>query len=192
MEDLRKCKSKRQLKTAFLELFYEKPYRQITITDICTAAELNRKTFYTNYETVDNLLRDCIADRLSVLFNRFKDCDPRASYNFFLSMQIYIDMILENKDFFQRIIQNNLDHQVGQVWQSLYIEFYPTSPAKDLDSSAKQELFYTYGMNICWGNLLWAIHHSDQPADVLLATSLECHQHYVDFYHDIYHPKNEQ
>ena len=191
MEDLRKYKSKCLLKAAFLKLFDTKLYKQISITDICAEAELNRKTFYTNYESVDDLLKDCIADHLSPFFHQCTDCSPRSSYDFFFSMQVYIDFILHDKEFFSRINLNNLANHVMQVWQDLYIKRFSSIPASDLDTALKQELFYSYGMNICWSNLIWVIKHSDQPADTLLASSLECHQYYIDYYHAIYHPQEE-
>ena len=60
MEDLRKRKSKESLRAAFWRVLETKPYNQISISDITRTAGLNRKTFYTNYQNLDELLNDCL------------------------------------------------------------------------------------------------------------------------------------
>ncbi len=45
---------------AFLEILENKDFEYITIKEICEKAEVNRSTFYLHYETIDDLLRECI------------------------------------------------------------------------------------------------------------------------------------
>ncbi len=66
--DLRVVKSKRAIKTAFLELMKEKGYGNITITDIAERALINRKTFYMHYET-KQALYDEICDEVIALLD---------------------------------------------------------------------------------------------------------------------------
>ena len=46
------------LKTALIELMQEKPFRQITIKELCERADLNRTTFYLHYADQTDVLRD--------------------------------------------------------------------------------------------------------------------------------------
>ncbi len=44
------------LRNALIELAIEKPLREITVTDVCTQADINRSTFYLHYPGVHALL----------------------------------------------------------------------------------------------------------------------------------------
>lgn len=55
-------RSVRLLKEAFLGLLAEKPYDQITVSDVTRAADLNRGTFYAHFDNMDDLLRSTMAD----------------------------------------------------------------------------------------------------------------------------------
>ena len=45
---------------ALLSLLEQKPFEYITISEICEKACVNRSTFYLHYETIDDLLSECI------------------------------------------------------------------------------------------------------------------------------------
>lgn len=69
-------RSIRLLEMAFVQLLSEKPYEKITVTDVTSAADLNRGTFYAHFEGMDDL-RDTVfqglADRLSQLIDKAID-----------------------------------------------------------------------------------------------------------------------
>lgn len=48
--------SKEWLMNALLELLSEKPYNEITITEMASRAQLTRRTFYRNFETKEDVL----------------------------------------------------------------------------------------------------------------------------------------
>lgn len=45
---------------AFLELLEQKDFEYITVTEICKKADVNRSTFYLHYETIGDLLSECL------------------------------------------------------------------------------------------------------------------------------------
>ncbi|MBO4312642.1 MAG: TetR/AcrR family transcriptional regulator [Desulfovibrionaceae bacterium] len=57
-EDLRVQKTIGNINRTFCELLLERDYDQISVTDICARAKIQRKTFYTYYSSVDALLRE--------------------------------------------------------------------------------------------------------------------------------------
>ncbi|MBR3298123.1 MAG: TetR/AcrR family transcriptional regulator [Clostridia bacterium] len=57
-EDLRVIKTIEGIKTAFEQLICEKDYEKITVKELCELARINKKTFYTYYETLDALLSE--------------------------------------------------------------------------------------------------------------------------------------
>ncbi|MCD7797111.1 MAG: TetR/AcrR family transcriptional regulator [Clostridiales bacterium] len=50
----------RKMDNAFLELMEKKSFEYITVTEICKKAGVNRSTFYLHYETVADLLSECV------------------------------------------------------------------------------------------------------------------------------------
>lgn len=57
-EDLRVIKTKRAIRQAFEGMICEMDYEQITIKELVERAEINRKTFYLHYESIDALLEE--------------------------------------------------------------------------------------------------------------------------------------
>ena len=45
---------------AFLELLEKKDFSYITVKEICEKAKVNRSTFYLHYETLEDLLSECV------------------------------------------------------------------------------------------------------------------------------------
>lgn len=57
-EDLRVVKTIEAIKRSFSELICEKPYGRITVKELCERAQINKKTFYNYYETMDALVAE--------------------------------------------------------------------------------------------------------------------------------------
>lgn len=57
-EDLRIRKTKQAIRNTLKEMIYEMEYDQITIKELTTRAQINRKTFYLHYRDLDELLAE--------------------------------------------------------------------------------------------------------------------------------------
>lgn len=71
-EDLRVRKTIRGIKAAFESLICEKDYGKITVKEHCDRAQINKKTFYTYYETLDTLLSELQGELAEGYLNRVK------------------------------------------------------------------------------------------------------------------------
>lgn len=58
--DRRVIRTRSAIRKAFTDLLAETAYSKITITALAKRADVDRKTFYTHYSSVDNLLEDVI------------------------------------------------------------------------------------------------------------------------------------
>ena len=58
--DLRVVRTRNAIRKAFTDLLAETSYNKITITALAKRADVDRKTFYTHYSSVDDLLQDVI------------------------------------------------------------------------------------------------------------------------------------
>ena len=60
--DRRIVRTRRAIHVAFIELLAEHEYSKITITALAKRADIDRKTFYTHYPSIDNLFEDVIRE----------------------------------------------------------------------------------------------------------------------------------
>lgn len=65
--DARVRYTKKVIRDAFLSLLREKNVRQITVTELCALADINRATFYKHYRDVFDLLEQIEAEALEYL-----------------------------------------------------------------------------------------------------------------------------
>ena len=73
-EDLRIQKTMAAIKESFEALICEKDYREITVTELCARARINKKTFYHYYPTLDDLLEEMQMELSSAYIELVKDC----------------------------------------------------------------------------------------------------------------------
>lgn len=57
-KDLRVRRTLKSIRKAFYQLVLEKSYGEISITELTELAEINRKTFYLHYSSLDDLIKE--------------------------------------------------------------------------------------------------------------------------------------
>ncbi len=80
--------TKNALRNALIDLAGEKPLQNITVTDICAKADINRSTFYLHYKDVRSLLREIEDD---ILTSMSKIMTPPHK-------EVLVDMMLKIKN----------------------------------------------------------------------------------------------
>lgn len=129
-EDRRVQKSKTAIVNSFIELAQNKEISKITITDIANRANVHRKTFYTNFGSIEELVA-YIQDSILSEFNSLLQIEITNSLlkksNFTYLILQFIDdhinvisMLYNNydKNFIERIInncKNNLENLLPPV-----------------------------------------------------------------------------
>ncbi|SIS03684.1 transcriptional regulator, TetR family [Peribacillus simplex] len=92
---------------ALLSLMKEKPYKKISIRDICDKADLSRQTFYNCFKGKDDILRFCLKQGCKAMFQELatkknlKMKDITDSFSVFsvenaVLLQLMLDHHLEN------------------------------------------------------------------------------------------------
>ena len=72
--DRRKRKTQTAITSVFYQLLVKKNYEEISVSQICQSADINRGTFYLHFIDKDDLLEKSIAYEMQELFNY---CDRR-------------------------------------------------------------------------------------------------------------------
>lgn len=123
-EDLRARRTKEFIRKAFEEMICEMNYEQISIKELTERANINRKTFYLHYNTLDDLLREVQNELAQAFIERTKGLEhPRdldkITREFFLSHE-ELGKLGEritcsgSYHYISRRITNDI---MGQVWK---------------------------------------------------------------------------
>ena len=71
IEDKRIKKTKRNLRDTLISLLKEKPFEQITVTEICKEAETSRITFYAHYNDKYDLIDDVYNEMMKLVIEKY-------------------------------------------------------------------------------------------------------------------------
>ena len=85
---------------AFKEMIIEKEFKQITIKELAERANINRKTFYLHFESIDEILFELSIDLSDLIFESLNECG-------FFNPECYDINILVNC--IDKIINNNYE-----------------------------------------------------------------------------------
>ncbi len=137
---------------AFIECLEKKDFEYITVKEICEKAGVNRSTFYLHYETIADLLNECIEYTHNKCFEKYTlelaNVKKRlASGNMedlvFISPQYlkpFLEFVRENKRLFKTILLNPTVFNTDNTFLRLFNEVF--SPAMDKFHVAKQQKPY--------------------------------------------------
>jgi AcrR family transcriptional regulator len=108
-------KTNQLLKDTFIELYTHKPINKISVKELCQRANLNRGTFYSYYENIDNLLEEIEEELLSDLVNIIKTeniiIHTKEDLDIFLeTIKKLTDYIRKHGDYFKALLGKNGDN----------------------------------------------------------------------------------
>lgn len=104
--DRRQIKTKKAIIGAFMTLLQEKNMSKITITELSRLADIDRKTFYLHYSSVEGLYNDLGSMLVSLIKDVIIEYSEENKSPYFLFASIN-DIISEKIDLFKGIARNN-------------------------------------------------------------------------------------
>ncbi len=122
----------RRMDEAFLALMEQKSFEYITVTEICKKAGVNRSTFYLHYETVGDLLTECVEQMNQQFLLYFKEAIPEfrqrigtASLEqlFLITPEYlipYLTYIAEHKTVFKVVLANPEVMQTSKTYDFMF------------------------------------------------------------------------
>lgn len=103
----RKKESQEKIEKIFVQLIQTKEMNEISITDICKKAHLNRSTFYANYIDLYDLA-DKIREKLEVEVDNLYKEEKENNYNSNNFLKLF-ENIKENQIFYKTYFKLNMD-----------------------------------------------------------------------------------
>lgn len=105
--DRRVIKTEKALETALLKLMRGKPIEQITTTELCREAGINRNTFYAHYPNPMNLLERIEDEFIRLVVDLIDDTVQANGYSMLL--QRVFELIIEHKALSLVLLSRNVD-----------------------------------------------------------------------------------
>ncbi len=105
------CKTDRSVKrqieveTALYELLKKKDYEDISVTELCVAVNMPRKTFYRYFDEKTDVLNS-ILDRTLLKYGSFFNYDKRKTHK--KELEAYFKFWYENRELLEILDKNNL------------------------------------------------------------------------------------
>lgn len=126
----RKKESQEKIEKVFVQLIQGKEINEISVTDICKKARLNRSTFYANYIDIYGLA-DKIREKLEIEVSNLYNDERKNNYNSNNFLKLF-KHIKENQIFYRTYFKLNMDKNVKisefeydyHLAQSIYGEKY--------------------------------------------------------------------
>lgn len=98
--DRRFQKNKREIRKAYISLVQEKGYQNVTISDIAQRADINRMTFYSHYDIVEDIFIEFVDEMESRIISEI------SSHNIFdldIFFELLNNLMYQEIDFFRYI-----------------------------------------------------------------------------------------
>ena len=146
---------------ALIQCLEKKDFAYITVKEICEKAGVNRSTFYLHYETIADLLDECVAYINRKCFQRYSselaDVEKRLASGrledlIFISpeyLRPYFEFVRENRRLFQVALSRPASLRTESTFQRLFTDIF--SPVLDRFHLAQRDrpyliLFYIGGL----------------------------------------------
>jgi len=133
--DPRAVRTRREIQRAFIELLGEKPYQNITVTDIAGKAGYARHTFYNHYETKDDLLANLIDIVYDEFFSKLdkwnikiKDGDEELK----VIISYFFSVWQDNRDTVRVLRRLEIDNLLIIRLKAYFTKFYYDQVAKEI------------------------------------------------------------
>ena len=102
--------TKKVIKESLIELLKTREIHQVTVTDICKKADINRGTFYTHYKDAFDLFQSMEDELFHQILKYIKEI-PIEEYNSLLLLKV-LELIKENKDLCKVLFCNQRDSSI--------------------------------------------------------------------------------
>ena len=106
--DKRVIRTKKAIKAALFRIMEDKDISSITISELTQKANVNRRTFYTHYRNITDILNEIEGDLVAALNELVKKFDANdfeaSTYNLFLGLNELITVEFKTRRSYPRLL----------------------------------------------------------------------------------------
>ncbi len=168
-------RSRQWLTNALLELMKDKPFRDISISEISEKADLSRRTFYRFFSSKEEVI--CFHLE-TIWFKGVQQLSTDSDNSFFHTIRWYLELWYEHKELALLLYHNDLISLLLQEYNHLFKEVYlmrkGNYPLAKQSDAMKYALSFSVGglLNILWQWTSDGMEKSPDEVANLLLTAL--------------------
>lgn len=119
--------SQQNIANSFIKLLSEKDYSKISISEICSSAGISRQTFYSLFESKENIIAFELSKKY--LFDPSSECKCCGTPTLKQLSRGYAEYIIEKKDFIRLLALNKITYLMQECLSKCFSECaFPDSP----------------------------------------------------------------
>lgn len=168
-QDLRVIKTKTNLQNALIFLLKEKPLEKISVTELCNASSITRKTFYLHYESISKLFEEKIEQLLVDFEASLLATSKRqeADKNRLKPQLIHLfQHIYDNQDFYRFIFSANSNFAYYEMFFIRIKNLVKKSMVSMATFEQISEFETSYHANAILGVIMeWYYHNFEETID---------------------------
>ena len=134
--------TRKMMQDALLELLETRPLEKITVTDVCSAADVNRSTFYAHYTDIGQLLLEIESDVIDHLPVIADSSVSRPDERLANILESFFEYVCHNKRLFRILIVHLDNDAFGNRLVQAAINAYSDTSPETLD--LHDRYVYTY------------------------------------------------
>lgn len=148
-ENQRVAISKHLLKDGIMRLLKKKNIDEISVSQLCKEAEINRTTFYRHYQTPHDVLLEIEFDFMNDFYEMPVSLDTKNMKEYAVCM---CELLYDIKDTVKIFIRNNTDRDVNQIFQKFTDSFLASREVlykgRKIDANTLRLMttFFSYGV----------------------------------------------
>ena len=146
---------------AFMELLSEKPLDVITITEITARAGVSRMTFYRNYNSKEDIVRDYFAEKKEEFHAGAVLSSINNGHIAYQNVKYCFTYLLQYGNEIKLLLRANMGNIVLDTITNYLLEFFLTNP---LDTQRKY-LLHSYAGSIYNTFVVWLLNGVKEPPE---------------------------
>ena len=166
----------KKMDQAFIDLLSKKDIEYITVKDICAKAGVNRSTFYLHYETIQDLLDECLEHLNKEFLSYFAPRD-RAEEVFMSEkfLKPYLTYIKENKRIYLMTLKNSKVLNLDSNKENMFIHIVePVMAKRNIPQDQRRYMFSFYLDGIMSIIRLWLKEDCTKSIDEIMNIIIRC------------------
>jgi AcrR family transcriptional regulator len=174
-----KQRTRENIKKIFLEMYKNKPLQKITVSDLISACDISRGTFYVHFANTCALYRECERNIIDFLEAGISDVNMslvRMDYNKHIEVfSRFLKGYVEHIDMLKRFLNGSEKASFRQTWHDSICRNYEKSMEfSDVTSPSKRDkliLFYAGGQVALLSN--WILADCKEPVGDIASISAQ-------------------
>lgn len=156
---------KEYIAEALLRLMSNKPYAEISISEIAERAGVNRSTYYRNFDSKESIIEFCFSNMMSEYLGDYRKMSDTSAGNYLLTM---FTCFFRNKKTLLLIHENGLSYLILGVLNRAFDE---GDKGKDLSQAERYKRYFHIG-GIYNTFVLWFLNGMEETPEEMTEITL--------------------